>query len=96
VQAVERHEVSTEATVQETCPKCGKEEVKFTAVQLRSADEGSTIIYSCECGHSYVKARWSTWKIATNTLSQMAREQLVFYERANHQFRILFHPMPQH
>ncbi len=54
VQAVERHNVTTESTAFEKCPKCGREEVKYANVQLRSADEGSTIIYMCECGHSYV------------------------------------------
>lgn len=53
VQSVQRHEVQTEATTAERCPKCGREEVKYTAVQLRSADEGSTIIFNCECGYSY-------------------------------------------
>ncbi|KAK3187458.1 DNA-directed RNA polymerase I core subunit rpa12 [Lecanicillium sp. MT-2017a] len=53
VQAVERHNVTTESTAFEKCPKCGREEVKYANVQLRSADEGSTIIYMCECGHSW-------------------------------------------
>ena len=54
VQSVERHNIQTDATTEETCPKCGREEVKYANVQLRGADEGSTIIYSCECGFSYV------------------------------------------
>ncbi|KAF4983070.1 hypothetical protein FZEAL_1438 [Fusarium zealandicum] len=53
VQAVEKHNVQTESTVHERCPKCGREEVKYTTVQLRSADEGSTVIYNCECGNSW-------------------------------------------
>ncbi|KAM0247743.1 hypothetical protein ACHAQJ_009728 [Trichoderma viride] len=53
VQAVERHNIQTESTVRERCPNCGREEVKYTTVQLRSADEGSTVIYNCECGYSW-------------------------------------------
>lgn len=54
VQSVERHKIQTEAVVNETCEKCGRTEVKYSAVQLRSADEGSTIFYTCDCGHKYV------------------------------------------
>ncbi|KKA26015.1 hypothetical protein TD95_003991 [Thielaviopsis punctulata] len=54
VKAVASHEISTMATINERCPKCSREEVRYTAVQLRSADEGSTIFYYCECGHKYV------------------------------------------
>ncbi|TQS34150.1 hypothetical protein Golomagni_05479 [Golovinomyces magnicellulatus] len=54
VQAVERHKLQTSSTVNEKCPECGREEVTFTNVQLRGADEGSTLIFRCECGHSYV------------------------------------------
>ncbi|KAL7915951.1 hypothetical protein GGI35DRAFT_473271 [Trichoderma velutinum] len=53
VQSVERHTLNTESTVRERCPNCGREEVKYTTVQLRSADEGSTVIYNCECGFSW-------------------------------------------
>lgn len=53
VQAVERHTLNTESSVRERCPTCGREEVKYTTVQLRSADEGSTVIYNCECGYSW-------------------------------------------
>ncbi|KAK1674202.1 transcription factor S-II [Colletotrichum godetiae] len=53
VQAVDRANVNTEATIRETCPKCGAEEVRFTAVQLRSADEGSTVFFTCQCGFKW-------------------------------------------
>lgn len=52
-QTVKRHEVNTEATTTQTCPKCARTEVRFSAVQLRSADEGSTIFYTCDCGYKY-------------------------------------------
>ncbi|KAL4729537.1 DNA-directed RNA polymerase I core subunit rpa12 [Fusarium chlamydosporum] len=53
VQAVEKHNLQTDNVAQETCLKCGREEVRYTNVQLRGADEGSTLIFSCECGHSW-------------------------------------------
>lgn len=75
VQAVERHSIQTESVVQERCPKCGREEVKYTSVQLRSADEGSTIIFTCDCGHSYVSV--VQMHLITLLMSmQMEREQL--------------------
>ena len=37
------------------CPDCGKEELTFSQVQTRGADEGSTIFYFClNCGHRYL------------------------------------------
>ncbi|POR36245.1 DNA-directed RNA polymerase subunit [Tolypocladium paradoxum] len=56
VQAVERHNIQTKTAAQERCRNCGREEVTYTTLQLRSADEGSTVIYSCQCGNSYVCA----------------------------------------
>ncbi|CEJ85083.1 Putative DNA-directed RNA polymerase subunit [[Torrubiella] hemipterigena] len=53
VQAVERHTLNTEMRINERCPKCGREEVNYTNVQLRGADEGSTVIFMCDCGHSW-------------------------------------------
>lgn len=52
-QTIKRHEVNTEATTTQTCPKCARTEVRFSAVQLRSADEGSTIFYTCDCGYKW-------------------------------------------
>ncbi|KAK4450651.1 hypothetical protein QBC34DRAFT_61948 [Podospora aff. communis PSN243] len=55
VQTVERHKVQTERMDANTdCPKCGIRGVRYSEVQQRSADEGSTILYNCACGH-----RWS-------------------------------------
>ncbi|EAQ88156.1 conserved hypothetical protein [Chaetomium globosum CBS 148.51] len=51
VQTVERHKVQTERIDSNTeCPKCGKTGIRYSEVQQRSADEGSTIIYNCDCG----------------------------------------------
>ncbi|PWY72757.1 hypothetical protein BO83DRAFT_437669 [Aspergillus eucalypticola CBS 122712] len=36
------------------CVKCPSREVTYAQVQLRSADEGSTIFYTCaKCGHRW-------------------------------------------
>lgn len=58
IQTVERSDMKNEAVIQVTCPECGRKEVRYSAVQLRSADEGSTIFYTCDCGHKYVEARY--------------------------------------
>ena len=59
IQTVERSDMKNEAVIQVTCPECGRKEVRYSAVQLRSADEGSTIFYSCDCGHKYVEVEIS-------------------------------------
>ncbi|KAK4574689.1 DNA-directed RNA polymerase I core subunit rpa12 [Recurvomyces mirabilis] len=56
VQEVTEAERQNDATIQETCAKCGCEEVRYYTQQLRSADEGSTVFYTCpQCGH-----KWNT------------------------------------
>lgn len=34
-------------TVERTCPKCGCEKMSYAALQLRSADEGQTVFFTC-------------------------------------------------
>lgn len=51
VQAVDKHNINTSNAAQENCPECGGNNVTYTALQMRGADEGSTLIYNCECGH---------------------------------------------
>lgn len=53
VQTLTEDDVQTKATIKKTCPECGRDEMRYTTVQLRSADEGSTVFYSCECGYKY-------------------------------------------
>ena len=54
VQTLKAEDVQTEATIRQTCPECGREEMRYYTLQLRSADEGSTVFYSCECGYKCV------------------------------------------
>ncbi|KAI1366795.1 hypothetical protein F5Y08DRAFT_337385 [Xylaria arbuscula] len=53
VQTIEKHKINTKAFANVTCDKCGRNEVRFSAVQLRGADEGSTIFYNCDCGNNW-------------------------------------------
>ncbi|RAK76630.1 DNA-directed RNA polymerase I core subunit RPA12 [Aspergillus fijiensis CBS 313.89] len=51
VQTLTAEDRKTEALAQHTCAQCGRKEMYFTTVQLRSADEGSTVFYTCVCGY---------------------------------------------
>ncbi|KAF5872341.1 putative dna-directed rna polymerase i subunit [Botrytis fragariae] len=55
VQTVEKSDYENQAMSKTPCPECGAKEVRFTAVQLRSADEGSTIFYNCTCGNKWTE-----------------------------------------
>ena len=55
--ADEDEDLAAEAwpSTREPCPACDNPELLFKAVQLRSADEGTTIFYRCgRCGHRLV------------------------------------------
>jgi len=54
VQTVERSDLQNTSVAQVTCIECGRKEVFFKEMQLRGADEGSTIFYTCECGNKYM------------------------------------------
>ncbi|KAH9994510.1 DNA-directed RNA polymerase I kDa polypeptide [Russula vinacea] len=44
----------TMTKVTETCPECGHMEAYSKEIQMRSADEGSTILYTCvNCQHGW-------------------------------------------
>ncbi|KAJ5533219.1 hypothetical protein N7504_012181 [Penicillium tannophilum] len=51
VQELSADDRKTEAIAEKQCVKCGRKEMFYTTVQLRSADEGSTVFYRCVCGH---------------------------------------------
>jgi DNA-directed RNA polymerase I subunit RPA12 len=51
VQAINMEDLETEAIISKNCPDCGRTEMFYHTKQLRSADEGSTVFYRCECGY---------------------------------------------
>ncbi|TGZ84805.1 hypothetical protein EX30DRAFT_337273 [Ascodesmis nigricans] len=53
VQTLGADELNTEAKISQECPKCGRGEMWFYTLQLRSADEGATVFYRCECGYRF-------------------------------------------
>jgi DNA-directed RNA polymerase I subunit RPA12 len=55
VQTINEEDMQTYAVTKERCEKCGREEVRYYTLQLRSADEGTTVFYECECGN-----KWNT------------------------------------
>lgn len=55
VQTVSEEDMQTDATIKQNCENCGRDEVRYYTQQLRGADEGSTVFYTCQCGH-----KWNT------------------------------------
>ncbi|KAF2148961.1 DNA-directed RNA polymeras-like protein I subunit [Myriangium duriaei CBS 260.36] len=53
IQTAPEGESESYPRTQVPCSKCGREEVGFYEMQLRSADEGSTIFYVCDCGNRW-------------------------------------------
>ena len=53
---VSQSEMRTDSEINMTCEDCGSTKVRYYTQQLRSADEGTTVFYTCpECGK-----KWNT------------------------------------
>jgi DNA-directed RNA polymerase I subunit RPA12 len=39
------------AKIRQQCPECLSKDMYYNTAQLRSADEGQTIFYECDCGY---------------------------------------------
>ncbi|KIW33704.1 uncharacterized protein PV07_00532 [Cladophialophora immunda] len=55
VQAINTDELQVEAVISRECPDCHRPEMFYHTKQLRSADEGTTVFYRCECGFKDVQ-----------------------------------------
>lgn len=52
--SLKKDELEEGATIKEKCPKCGNDEMQYHTLQLRSADEGATVFYTCTgCGYKF-------------------------------------------
>ncbi|EJS43053.1 rpa12p [Saccharomyces arboricola H-6] len=52
--SLKKNELKDGATIKERCPQCGNEEMNYHTLQLRSADEGATVFYTCtSCGYKF-------------------------------------------
>ena len=51
---LKKKDEADQATVSEQCPKCNHDRASFYTMQLRSADEGQTVFYTClKCSHKW-------------------------------------------
>ncbi|KAL2039925.1 hypothetical protein N7G274_007328 [Stereocaulon virgatum] len=54
VQTLTEDDVQKDAVIQQTCSECGSKEMRYYTQQLRGADEGTTVFYSCVvCPHKF-------------------------------------------
>lgn len=52
--SLKKDELTDGAVISEICPKCGNDEMHYHTLQLRSADEGATVFYTCtSCGYKF-------------------------------------------
>lgn len=52
--AISQEIAAAQQVISEECPQCQHPEMRFSEVQMRSADEGTTIFYTCpKCGHKF-------------------------------------------
>lgn len=52
--SIKHDEIENGATIKEKCPQCGHDEMQYHTLQLRSADEGATVFYTCtKCGYKF-------------------------------------------
>jgi len=45
--AAKKEEGEEGPVIERKCPKCGCEKMSYAAIQLRSADEGQTVFFTC-------------------------------------------------
>lgn len=57
VQQLSEDDVQKEAVIEQACEKCGNPEMRYYTLQLRSADEGTTVFYRCpKCNYRYASS----------------------------------------
>lgn len=78
---------NTKPIIDYECPECGHGKAYYSAMQMRSADEGQTIIYECVkckyenliCGDKYLMLKIGTLLQLTVKLAKMAMRILFIF-----------------
>lgn len=52
--------------IERKCPKCGENKMSYATLQLRSADEGQTVFYTCTSCGLVTKSKFKTISYSAN------------------------------
>ena len=62
-QAAKKEEGEEGPVIDRKCPKCNSEKMSYAAIQLRSADEGQTVFFTCvKCKYKESENSWEEKK----------------------------------
>lgn len=80
-----KNELKEGAIINERCPKCDNDKMHYHTLQLRSADEGATVFYTCtSCGYRF---RTNNWEYSLPLL-------YIYYFQSHHHVNITWkHPI---
>jgi len=78
--AINTEDLQVEAIISRECPECHRTEMFYHTKQLRSADEGTTVFYRCECGFQRCSKQLIEGTLSGKTLrSSRRRNRGVFH-----------------
>jgi len=68
----------SQAKIKQSCEQCGATEMRYVVLQLRGADEGATVFFTCpKCNFKYVKCPSVAYKDMLTTAPIIGTAQTI-------------------